>query len=203
MASVNFSTLGGEGRVYNSGKATWADARNAATGDGTDGALIPASDVATTFGIGRAFLPFNTSTLTAAIIAKITSVKLYLYRYDAGTSLIDTDSTSIHVVQSTQANPAVLGTADFDQVGATTGGSIALASTTNNTWFSITLNATAIGWLNAGGNTLLAIRTGRDYDNAQPTGVNRIYVQGTPETYDPYLEVTYASGGSFADYLEV
>ena len=200
--ATSYYTLAGEGRAYTSNQATWAAAYSAATADGVAASLIPAGakNGETNFSIGRGFLPFDTSLLPAS--ATITAAVLHLYRDDDVTPFSNTDTVALHVVSSTEANPASLAVGDYDATGVVSGGSINFASTSNTTYFEITLNETARGWITKAGNTLLAIRVSNDLTNTGATGSNVISLQARGDANPPYLEITYTEGaGNFFQFI--
>jgi hypothetical protein len=196
MTTVNYYDLAGESRAYTSNQLTWAAAYSAADADGVAANLIPAGSKvgAGNYSIGRAFLPFDTSLLPAGV--SIQSAVLHLYRDDSITAFSNADTTALHVVSSTEANPASLAVGDYDATGAVSGGSINLASTSNTTYFTITLNATALSWVTKAGNTLLALRISTDLTNTEATGNNVIAMQARADANPPYLEITYTQGGN-------
>ena len=115
--------------------------------------------------IGRAYLPFNTTTLPDTII---NDAKLNILFED--TYFTNCPNDTICVVKSFQANPLVLASDDFDGVGDIIGGELGVSSISDYTYNNITLNETGKSFINTTGWTLLALRLKSDIDAVAPTG---------------------------------
>lgn len=188
--SVFYSTAVGDGRVRAS-NATYATANAAATGDvATDNDVsFPVQNglYSGTYYINRGFTPFDTSTLNDTDTIDSAVYALFI---DAKTN---PNSNSVSVVQTSQASPSSLATADFDAIGTTKGATdLTIASITTGAYNNFTLNATGLGWISKTGNTLLGTRITQDITATAPTGLNDINViasdtEGT--TNDPKLTV--------------
>jgi hypothetical protein len=198
--STAFTSNTGEGEIDTGNKGTWAEARGATTG-ATAGTIR--TYASTGFDVIRTFFPINTSSLTAnaTITAGVNTFKLY--RDDTVIGLFNADTTSFELVQTAQASPTALAGGDFDSVTFTSGGSVALSATSNNTYFTVTLNATADGWINTTGHTLLGGILGRDLNNSQPTGINGIGAQNRGAANPPTLTVTYILKGGLLHNSEI
>jgi len=177
---------------------TFAASRGATDGDSVDTGNFPYGPEMSHFGsarrIIRLFTPFDTSSLpnNAVVSSAIYSVYVYSKTNDAN------DGTDyLSVIQTSQATPASLAIADFDQAGSTKGATdVDLTGITTGQYLDFSLNATGIGWINLTGNTLLGLREGHDLNNfdigtGDNTG-NGIRLQnsnGTP----PKLVVTFTA----------
>lgn len=172
----------------------WAAARDAATGDAassSDTSGVIRASVGVFYVVNRVFTLFDTSSIGSDTIDSAT---VSLYRDDSNIAFANDETTDIDCVSSSPASNTDITTADFDQVGSTVFGSFAMASTTVNTYFDITLDANGIANIDGSGVSKFGFRNSRDTDNAQPTGQNRISVSmadtgGT--TQDPKLVVEH------------
>lgn len=184
-----YSNAGGDGNIeVNSG--TWSTAHDATSGTSAPaaaaGRVICAFISGTTYYVGRAFLPFDTSGLDDT--ATISGAVLSIYETDHH----GTDETYV-VVQSTQASNTSLADGDFDALGTTSGGSILSSGMTTNAYNDIALNATGIGWISKTDYTPLAIRGQRDINNTAPTtweDTNFNFSDQAGTANDPKLVVT-------------
>ncbi|HBI97380.1 TPA: hypothetical protein DDY55_04670 [Candidatus Falkowbacteria bacterium] len=158
-------------------------------------------NVSTKWGIGRSFLPIDTSDIPTG--AMIISAKLQIYTwyiYD-----LDNDGEDwITIVQTTQANTTSLSNDDFDQCGSvnnpTEGGlRVDISNMGTDRYQAFILNDTGISWINAEGITKLGLREGHDALDHPITANSSSYANilywSTSETagtsQDPYLEITY------------
>lgn len=192
-----FTTNTGEGDIDTGNIGTWAGARGATTGATAATCRTYAS---VGFDIIRSFFPFNTASIGAgsSIVAGGNTFKLY--RDDTVIALFNDDTTSFQLIQTTQASNTALAGGDFDNIAFTSGGSVNLAATSNNTYFTITLNATADGWISKTDHTKLGGILGLDLSNTQPAGVNAIGAQNRGAANPPTLTVIYTpamTGGYF------
>jgi hypothetical protein len=201
----------GDGYVSYGGSSTqtWATVHNATSGDLADytGTYTIAESfedsVGTNYyGIVRTFLPFDTSGLPDG--ATITAANLSIYV----TATVNSDNDGydyIGVVQTTQASNSSLVIGDYNDCGAVnspTQGATAIDITgiSTSAYTTFTLSATGIGWINLTGWTYLGIREGHDLAG-HPIATNKDdSVTFSPSNYigtsqDPYLLITYTSGG--------
>ncbi len=194
-------SVDGQINVFNA--LTWALAHDALSGtaDNTGASGNPewsqkSSDTA--WNLIRGFYHFDTSALPDT---DTISAATFSSAWQGTGGGQDADSISIHVVASTTASDNVLVDGDYDQLGATSYGSLALASytQTDGTYNDKNLNATGIAAISKTGVTKLATRTSRDLDNSAPTGFNvtyGYYADQTGTDKDPRLVVTHASSTS-------
>ncbi len=192
MAQVILNPItNGEGFCQSSNQATWAAARNQGSGSSNQDIIeIYSSQTGgPIFNIIRGFLPFNTTAIPQGSIVQ--SATLQLYRDDTVGAFANNDTTSINLVQTAQVNTSNLAGGDYSLVTFTGGGSVNFASTSNNTYFTITFNATALGWIIGGGISKLGIITGLDLSNTSPASTNFLGMQSGTGTNKPILTVTY------------
>ncbi len=204
-----YADSAGDGIVQNVGEAVWADAREAAAGDGEDTAnntdQIGANWEAGPFHhVYRGYFPFPTGANIPAV-ATITAATFSVYP----TTVTDSDTGSMGLVQTRQNDVISLEVGDFDECGESLANGwsrttdtdfiegaarITLANITasqRNTW---TLDATGRAWIarsgetkpataNTAGYTHLGLREGVfDLDDAAPTsGPNRIVIYFSDE----------------------
>lgn len=186
---------------------TFNDARSLSTGNypygsgyrndqGTDPAVL-GDRVGNSWYVGRAFFPFDTSSLGGS--AEIQSATFSVYVTD----VYNADSVSTRLVQTTQASPTSLSADDFDQCGSlnnpTAGASdkahSSISTSAYNDW---SLNSTGLSWINKTGYTKLGLRVSTDYLNQTPTGSNSLNIHYSEGANDPKLVVTFLRmGGSF------
>lgn len=198
----------GDGIVYYNisgcSSANWTAVHNALTGGSvsyTNASNITGGGC----GIGdnqfmnRLFFPFDTSSLPDE--ATISSASLNL---DPSLSILASDSYGfVTVVQTTQASPTSLITADYDQCGAISnptegvdvGNRVFGTSITAEVYFSLVLNSTGMSWISKTSYTQLGVREGHDALNIEPVTLSDISIYNSEETgtaKDPYLSVTYS-----------
>ena len=138
----------------------------------------------------RVFLPFDTSSLPDD--ATVTAAELRLYRDDALDAFVNADSSSAHIVPSSQASNTALVGEDYDQITRTSEGSITFASTTNGAYSAITI--TDLSMISLTGHTKLAVITSHDLNQVQPaTGQNVLTWQNNGGANPPILRVTYTT----------
>jgi len=193
----------GDGYVNEGGNATWAGTHDAATGNSANytsdehEAADCAYETGPNFFIKRCFLPFSTGGLPDT--ATITAATLNLYVTTATVDDSDGDDY-IAVIQTSQADPTQLTTADYDAVGTTEGSDqILIGNLTTGQYNTWTLDATGRGWIALDGYSYLGIREGHDIldheiVNGDPQTRNHIrirYSEYTGTGSDPYLSVTY------------
>lgn len=194
----------GDGRVDQGNSTSWDLAHTTDPG----GAVYPTIDETNicfagkegaSYYIYRGFLPFDTSSLPDD--ATIATSSLFLYV----SAISDNDNDGldyIGVVQTTQADPTTLTTADFDQCGAVdnpnTGSVKDLGAVVDDAYNEWVLDATGRGWVSLTGWTYLGVREGHDIEDTAVDAFNGLQVrfsEYTGTTYDPYLEITYTTGG--------
>ncbi len=181
----------GDGRISFDASATWAGARGAATGTTVAGdadAFNYSGESGGLFYIARLYYPFDTSAIPDT--DTITDATLDL------TTSAYTQEGTFHVVKSLVVGNATLLAADFDAIEFTSGGNRTWTSTAQR--LSITLNATALGWINKTGYTNLATIGSYDQTNTTPSSgqVNsvRFWLSNYGTDADrPKLVVTHAA----------
>lgn len=192
MADFNSNT--GEGRVTQDAAASWATARGSASGTATD-ALVgvrAGNNPSGSFYCTRAFFPIDTSSIPDT--ATVTTAVLKLYRDDTIAAFANGGTTTLHIVTQTQASNTALATSDFSAVSFVSKGSLAMASTSNNTYNTITITDLSI--ISLTGHTKLAVINSLDLNNSAPGANtdNLIYFQSRTGTNKPTLTVTYTTG---------
>lgn len=208
MATLTaYTNFDGDGPVT-SDSASWDTAHDAATGSSSGGALTSGVVCGTqesggSYYIIRGFLPFDTSDLPAD--ASISSAVLRVYVNSKSSGDNDGDDW-INVVQTSQASPTSIGTADFDQCGAinnptegATRADISSLDIPTGDWLEMSLNATGISWISTSGYTLLGLREGHDCVDspiANSTN-NNINIDFNGGTNPPELVITYTSGPTY------
>jgi hypothetical protein len=189
----SFALLSGWGSI-NQSNATYATARNATTGTvDNNGSIVSlqTSFSGGTYFIRRVFLPIDTTSIPGS--ATIDSATLY---FKISNFQGNADTSSVNLVQSTQTSVSSLATGDYDNIGASSGGSVSM-SFSNNTTHSITLNSTGLGFINPGGNTLIALRSSLDLNSSTPTGLNQSTLTTTSTDHYLQIQYTYTSGALF------
>lgn len=212
MPTTSFYIGPGDGSVINSG-STWTTVRTAATGNAVNTSVTP--DYVSVGYIGaanweiyRMFLPVDCTALPDS--ATITSALLALHY----TAVLKNDNDSqayLSVVQTSQASPTTLSTADFDALtvdSATKGATdVNLSALTAPNTVGFSLNSTGMGWIEkVSGYTYLGIREGHDMENAEFRSdigygkYNYLEVdmsEATGTANDPSLTVTYTTASTF------
>lgn len=174
--------------------AVYATAQAAATGDSvTNGASLQISNTLSggTYTIDRSFLFFDTSSLIPPH-SEILTANLQLY-FTAKTIGDGDFNMRVQNGQPTHpSNPVV--TSDYDATFYSgDGGDYNTANVTLNQYSNISLNSTAISWLNQGGTTKLAFRIVRDINAAVPAAVNTAVFDSATGAHPPVLIVVYAN----------
>ena len=187
----------------NTGSLVWATVHDATAGtrsrpSQTVDWCMYADLITLTYYIGRFFALFDTSSIgaTSTVNSAVYSVKA---RSDAdgGPLVSDVNTTSVILVQTTPASNTDLVIGDYDQMGTTSGGSIALSAVVQNAYNDITLLDNT--WISKTSITKLGTRNSRDVDNSAPTGSNEYLIycaDATGTTSDPKLVVTYTVAGA-------
>ena len=194
---LTFNPAAGEKSGFVSAELSWAAARDAASSETNGTACTCESFVSTTYYNYRCFEPFLTSSLTDR--AQVISSNFKGYRDDSleigGNGFDNADTTSVEVVVSTQTDPTAYANDDYNNITFASKGSLAFASTTDVTVFTITITDQTI--ISTTSYTKLCIITGLDLNNTTPNGENRLTWQNKGQANPPILTVVYTlSGGS-------
>ena len=200
--STFFATLN-DAYITNTAVDTWANVRNAATGTGIDttssyGALAAGIQTpAGTMLIRRSIFVYDTSSIPDS--DTIDSATNSHYIIDSSSSDNDGDDW-INIYLATPADPAVLVTGDYDQVGEVAQATqIDITSIATGAYKDWTLNATGLGNISKTGNTILGAREGHDVLNSEvltdASGniVNSRHADTAGTTQDPKLVVVHAA----------
>lgn len=188
------TSFDGWAEVFNIDWATAHDATISASfnDSGTSYSTLITTDKGVFYTITRFFTLFDTSALGsgATISAATWSVAA-----NGGTKA-NADSQDIDLVSSNPASNTSIAGDDYDQVGTTVYGSLAVSSwvDTNNTYNNISLNASGLAAISKTGITKFAARLSRDTDNTAPTGngyVGGYMADNTGTSSDPKLVITY------------
>jgi hypothetical protein len=187
MATLNVNPTTGDGYSSVNGQATWAGARDAATGDDAPytGTVIYiyGDKVGDNYYVSRGFVPFNTSALTDD--ATVVSATLTFY-----VSAFPAISRNFHAVQTSQASTTQLITSDFNNLAFVSGGSTTVNSTGSKV---ITLNATGLSWISKTGVSMIGITTDKDINNTTPTdGDSNAQIYSSIGTTPPVLSIEYS-----------
>lgn len=191
--STFFSNASGDGQVI-ANNATWATVRGATTGTAAAGGTNSGSDAprsilfSAVYYIGRCFLPFDTSAIPDGDTISSATFSLYFNSFSG------TESTTLEVVQTSQASNTALANGDYDNLTFTSGGSISYPTATAG-YKDITLNATGLSWISKTGYTKLGAITGFDLNNSAPTAIRQGSVDYANGTNAPKLVVEHAAAG--------
>ena len=186
----------GDGHIQAWG-SPWSSVRGATDGGGVSATSANCYPSAiwdgSEYDMKRAFFPVDTGGLPDGAV--ISAASLYLTRWYG--------STSNHgIIQTSQADPTTLTTADFDALtlnSPTEGASrIAYDDMTFEVPYEIVLNASGRGWINKSGYSLFGVREAdKDIDNNAPADTTHaMYIycsEASGTSFDPYLSVTYTS----------
>lgn len=186
----------GAGYVQKDSTASWAAAHDAATGDSvgvtsTERYLQAVYTATPKWYICRIFLPVDTSSIGAGATITATTLKVKQFGTHRGTGV---DAV---VVQSTQASPTALTTADFNQLGTVAGSNVVYIDDGANAWHTFTFNATGRGWVDPATYVKAGLRDdGNDRADSAPSGLNDsvIYMPASSGN-EPYYTITYTPGG--------
>lgn len=185
-----YSNASGDGEVWAS-NANWTTLRNASSGTAEVNTTPTAVYSEPGYFMGRAFLPFDTSTLPDNAIITAATLRLYV----AVVNDNDNDGNDfIRVVESTQSSNTLIANGDFDLVGTTAlATDIDIGTISINTFVDFTLNSTGLALISTTGFTKLALREGHDaVDDPVTTGITGIsYHSGNGEN-KPQLIITYS-----------
>lgn len=174
----------GSGRITNN-DPSWATLHAMTSGSYAD-QLILVTGVG--FYLYRMFLSFDTSSIPDN--ATITGWSVSLFREDDEISYDNKNSVDIHMLPSTQANPAGLANADYDAITYSSKGSLALSSfNANHTWF--TINGNDNSFINKSGYTTICLTTSLDLNNTAPTGSYGNSIGFNDVAVIPYMTVDF------------
>jgi len=205
-ATTDYDVGSGDGYVYNA-NANWTTCHDAITGSyatatGTN-TLKSYVQEESGYAIARGFAPVDTSGIPNG--ANKSAATFYAtVQYVVG----DDDGGTygyITVVQTSQASPTTLSTADFDQCGAVdnptegTDSRLDITSVSAGNEYNWPMNATGLGWISDTGWTYLGLRQLHDASDVAISGSNvysgvNFYTSEQGGTDDPYLSVTYTVG---------
>jgi hypothetical protein len=201
-----FAAAGDGSMRFHDGSSTWADMRTKTTGTdvyGTDATSKGAgSENTDRLYLYRSFFPFDTSGLPDDANIQTTGTKLSIYATAKG----DSGSTSIGLIQTTQASTSSLANTDYDNltVNTPTEGCtrVTIASITTSAYNDFAANANLVGWISKTGSTLLGLRNSDDIDNSAPgssesNNITHANSEQTGTSNDPKLVVTYTIPGGF------
>ncbi|NTW33082.1 MAG: hypothetical protein HGB12_10725 [Bacteroidetes bacterium] len=195
-ATLNCSSVAGDGSVQYWNNSSWTTAHNATSGqytgsDGFDYASTGMTAGEWTNGnwqIVRAFCPIATTSLPGDAI--ISSASLWIYAAIWGTA-----SRNVCMVRQTQASVFSLVNSDYGQISSTQ--KIA-ADKASGDWGSgayLEWPLTDLAYITPGGYTKIGLRTTADYNNTQPGetgGISSIRTsEYTPSGTNPKLVITY------------
>lgn len=211
--TVSYYAGAGDGAVYNS-NASWATAQGAAAGSSASYNNVTYHYVSvgkngSSYAIERGFFPIDTTALPTNATISSAVFKVYSEWKTNG----DNDGEDfLTVVQGFQPSTSALTTADYDLCGNTIDNPIEGINTSErkdisniaiDQYISFNLNATGISWIVKGGWTKLCMREGHDVLDHAYAGSNNTYNEiefnsqySTGTAQDPYLEVTYTTGGT-------
>ena len=149
-----------------------------------------------TSSIGRAFLPFDTSSLDNG--ASVSAATLTLT--SVATTLEGGSKTKIGLVQTTQASSTSLAVADYDTCGSVdspTEGATEISLPADEGTAVFTLNATGLTWISKTGYTKLGVRGQLDIEDYWETYTSdrgtstQFYKPTATAAKRPTLDVTY------------
>ena len=189
-----------DGDVYRQNEATWAAARDAATGDAArptsaTALAMAAKETASLWHVFRGYFGFDHTSIGTDTISSAT----FSLASTAYTKL-NPDSTSINIVSATPASTDNLVIGDFPNVGATVYATKTIAgwTDTDNTYNDFIIDTAGITYITNWTSHLgfLGVRIGIDTTNTTPTGDNSIqcYTADTAgTTSDPKLVVVHSA----------
>lgn len=192
----NFGTGSGDGRVGFS-NGTWSTVHDATDGSDSDTVLdyiVVQGDRlnAGTYYIYRAFLPADTSAIDDG--ATITNAVLHIFEYGGSSGA---GPINWSAVTTTQASTSSLANADFDAVGGTSLGDVAITyGAAAGTEYTITISSPDTN-ISKTGFTKIGIRE-KDHDLANVAATHDYYNQicsseHATSAYRPYYAVTYTT----------
>lgn len=187
-----------DGCLYST-SSNWSTARNATTGSvscGANGATVGIYKTGNQYEIYRVALPFDTSGLPDNALVTGAVLRMYMTGRD---NMDDDGNDFIRVVQTTTASGTSLTAEDFDQIGAVTNPTGALADKDLSdlyppAYWGATFATTSLSWINPTGHTKLGLREGHDIQNVAPDAASTlsIYLDAWGEHLNPAtLDITY------------
>lgn len=179
----------GYGKITAANGPVWSTIRSATSGTATQNQLYLTTSIdgGTTYYLDRVFLPFDTRELPVGAI--INSATISLYRDDSVRFFLNTQSSTLHLIPSTQADATNLVGSDFDNVTFSSKGNVAMSSTSNNTYFDITITDTSI--ISLRNYSKIALTNERDLNNTAPTGECFIGMQNAVAAHPPKLTINF------------
>jgi hypothetical protein len=197
-----------DGYLYSGSRATWTLARDLASAasvnfNATNEQVAESTRVnGSSWVILRSAYVFNTASIpdTNAISSATFSL------FGDGGSPTNADSTSLELVSCTLTANHFLTEDDYNNLGAVSMGTIALASWNTAAYNNLALNASGISNISLSGNSYFGIRTGLDLNNTTPTGSNlatAYYSDQGGTTNDPKLVVVHDVPAAFIPRLIV
>ena len=186
-----------DGRAQ-SPRSNWDTAHDATDADSVQTAL--SQDViamayhrgSSVYDIYRDYFSFDTSVIGTDTVD---SAVYSFYENTSSQAISNADSSSLELVESTQANANDVVVGDYSKTGVTSYSSLALASVNTNQYNAMTLNGAGESFINKTGVTMFAMRNSRDMDDLAPTGRNSVFAffaDETGTTLDPKLVVEHS-----------
>ena len=172
LVTDTFTVDGGGGGRIVANTGTWQNTHDLATGAIKDTTGQIKSDNTATPRIVRYFAPFDTSAIGIAAQISLGGSQNFIRFVANGSASVNSSSDTIVIVASTQASNTALAIEDYDAIGTTSFGSLAVASfvSTNGTNNDIILNTTGDNAISKTGFTKLAARMETDRANSAPGG---------------------------------
>lgn len=167
MVNITCYSESGDGRIFCTGN-NYSSINNQTLGtslDYTGNYLTIRNDFIGDYTIGRVFVPFNTSLESGTII-----YDGYLSFYCEST--MNDNNDTLVLVRAYQANISSLELADYDNIESVIGSEIGVSSIPTFSYFNLSLNTSALAWINTTGYSKFGLRLKGDIDNSAPTGEN-------------------------------
>ncbi len=194
-ATANLLSTTSDGEINVTNGATYAAARDAASGsvvDTTTTGKIGQKTQGPKYNVYRFFVFFDSSSIPAGSSISAATLSLYGSTDDSNADFDITISNG----QPTYPTDPLTGT-DFAITNYSgNGGSLNTSGFSTGAYNDITMNATGLTWINigAGATTKLAILSSEDINNSAPTGKENIIVSTAEATgNEPKLDVTYTT----------
>ena len=183
---------GVQNRLYYDAAASWAAARDAASGGGATqiNLIARVNFIDPNWYISRVGECFNTASLDNDIDVTAAVIEFYI------NYIADADSADTDIVSFNPTNPASLVAADYNKSkhGTTPYASKSLATTLIDTYNAWTLNKAGRDAVNLTGYSNYSVRSSRDTDDAPPTGRDQIGGDNNNSGNPEKLIVTYGAG---------
>jgi hypothetical protein len=147
--------------------------------------------------IYRGFVAFDTSVIGTDTI---TSADVLIRHYKS--TCVDCSGKTLDLVASPQANKSLLQAIDYNPVGTTVFGEVAIddiATSPGNAIETYTLNASGLAYIDKTGTTTLAVLMSMDTDNSAPTGYNYVIGYDTETTgtaSDPRIVIVHEAAAA-------